>query len=100
MTEAISKRNIHREQRHKRLLCPGMSKSTVQCFTADKDLKYFKYTNIRITMVIWSIREYCVSVLRRKIGFCSVFSVQCCNNVQERSETKGRLKLDVHFHRG
>ena len=101
VTKAISKRNNQREQRHKRLLCPGMSKSTVQCFTADKDLKCCKYINIHV--LPWSIRGYCGSALRRKLGFCfntSVFSVQCCNNAQERSETKGRLKLDVHFHRG
>ena len=101
VTKAISKRNNQREQRHKRLLCPGMSKSTVQCFTADKDLKYCKYINIHV--LPWSIREYRGSALRRKLGFCfntSVFSVQCCNNAQERSETKGRQKLHVHFHRG
>ena len=99
--KAISKRNNHREQRHKRLLCPGTSKSTVQCFTADKDLKYLKYIN-NIHVLPWSIREYCGSALGRKTGFCfntSVFSVPCGNNVQERSETKGIQKLDVHFHR-
>ena len=65
------------------------------------DLKYFKYINTHV--LPWSIREYCGSALRRKLGFCfntRVFSVQCCNNAQERSETKGRQKGDAHFHKG